>query len=204
MKIITYNVRNWLRDPCSWKLRAERIRKTIEAESPDVIFLQEALPPMTRRCVPDGYRCATPLSISHHIYVRRDYAELEGAGWHLRWCRARIRTQNAARFNLVCVHTRWEEKIYKRTCQQIRDLKSHGATLIAGGDWNNEPATIRPEVWPLMLKNAPGITFAKWGGEGAGNLDYFVGDNLGGATVRKAQAGDFFDSDHLPVVIELL
>ena len=203
MKILTYNVRTWLRDPFAWKERADDIRRIITREDPDVLLLQEAIFPMTAKCVPDGYVCATPCSISHHIYIRKDYAEVESHAWHLRWCRARIRLKNARRFNIVCVHTRWEERIYKATCEDIRDIKSHGATTIAGGDWNNEPATIRPEIWPFLLRTTEGPTFCNWEGKGDGNLDYFAGDNLGGATARLAKGADFTISDHLPVVLEL-
>jgi len=203
MKILTYNVRTWLRDPSEWKQRADNIRATIAAEAPDVIFIQEGLFPMTRRCIPDGYFCATKCSISHHIYIRKGYAEVEHSAWHLRWCLARIRLKNAARFNLVCVHTRWEERIYKATCEEIRSLKSHGATTVAGGDWNNEPATIRPEIWPFSVYATDRLTFCNWEGKGTGNLDFFAGEGLGAYTVRLAGGGDFTDSDHLPVVLEL-
>lgn len=207
MKVITYNIRSWYRDikagPRNWKKRAADIKALLAKEQPDVILLQEALPPMTARCIPDGYVKASGCSISHHIYIRKDYAEVESHAWHLRWCRARIRLKNASRFNIVCVHTRWEERIYKATCEDIRDIKSHGATTIAGGDWNNEPATIRPEIWPFTLRTTEGPTFANWEGKGTGNLDYFAGDNLGGATVRPAMGADFTVSDHIPVMITI-
>ena len=205
MKILTYNVRSWYRDTANgwanWRKRADRIRATIKDAAPDVLLLQESLPPMTARLLPDGYHAAG-CSISHHVFVRDGFAEVERAGWHLRWCWARIRLKNASRFNIVCVHTRWEERIYKATCEDIRDIKSHGATTIAGGDWNNEPATIHPEIWPFTLRTTEGPTFCNWEGKGDGNLDYFAGD-IGGATVRPAEGADFTISDHIPVVLEL-
>ena len=203
MKILTYNIRTWLRDPSTWRQRADNIRRIIADEDPDVILLQEAIFPMTAKCVPDGYFCATPCSISHHIYIRKGYAETEHSAWHLRWCRARIRLKNARRFNIVCVHTRWEERIWKATCEDIRSLKSHGATTIAGGDWNNAPATIRPEIWPFTVYATEGPTFCNWEGKGTGNLDYFAGEGLGSYTIRTAEGADFTLSDHIPVVIEL-
>ena len=203
MKILTYNIRTWLRDPSTWRQRADNIRRIIADEDPDVILLQEAIFPMTAKCVPDGYVCATPCSISHHIYIRKGYAETEHSAWHLRWCGARIRLKNASRFNIVCVHTRWEERIWKATCADIRSLKSHGATTIAGGDWNNDPATIRPEIWPFTVYATEGPTFCNWEGKGTGNLDYFAGEGLGSYTIRTAEGADFTLSDHIPVVIEL-
>ena len=196
-------MRSWYRDPFAWRQRADTIRRIIADEDPDVLLLQEAIFPMTAKCVPDGYVCATPRSISHHIYIRKGYAETEASAWHLRWCRARIRLKNASRFNIICVHTRWEERIYKATCEEIRSLKSHGATTIAGGDWNNDPATIRPEIWPFTVYATEGPTFCNWEGKGTGNLDYFAGEGLGSYTIRTAKGADFTLSDHIPVVIEL-
>lgn len=206
MKILTYNVRSWYRDTAAgwtnWRKRADRIRATIKDAAPDVLLLQESLPPMTARLLPDGYHAAG-CSISHHVFVRDGFAEVERAGWHLRWCWALLRLPNAKRVAVVCVHTRWEESIREATAKAISTLRTGGAPIIAGGDWNNEPATIRPEIWPFLLRTTEGPTFCNWEGKGTGNLDYFAMDRPTQAEAFLVPNCSWSYSDHLPVMIEI-
>lgn len=209
MKILTYNVRSWYRDikagPLNWKNRAECIRAVIEREAPDVLLLQEAIFPMTNRCVPEGYYKASRGSISHHVFVRRGYAEVVKREWHIHWTRVRLRLANASRWDVVSVHGHWDKGKALRLANDLKDIHGNGASLIAGGDWNNEPATMRPLLFPYAVAAPSGCTFRNWKSGKEAKLDYFAGNRYAvkyGA--RIPASASFSDSDHLPVVIELL
>ena len=72
--ILSFNVREWTRDTDEsqdtyWKRRMEAMEKMIGDVNPDIICLQEVLPPVGRY-IPDEYRTAG-VSVSHPIYVRK-------------------------------------------------------------------------------------------------------------------------------------
>lgn len=204
MKILTYNVRSWYRDTAAgwanWRKRADRIRATIKDAAPDVLLLQESLPPMTARLLPDGYHAAG-CSISHHVFVRDGFAEVERAGWHLRWCWALLRLPNAKRVAVVCVHTRWEKDIREATAKAITTLRTGGAPIIAGGDWNNEPDVMRLPLFPLELRTTDLTTHQNWETKKEAELDYFaVSSNVAASAYWL---GSWTDSDHLAVMLEV-
>lgn len=212
MKVLTYNVRSWYRDTKDglrhWRKRADRIRKTIASAAPDVLLLQEALPPMTRRIVPEGYRSAG-CSISHHIYVRDGFAEVERFRWHLRWCWALLRLPNAKRVAIFCVHTRWEQSIREATAKAIVMQRTGDSPIIAGGDWNNEPEVMRLPLFPLYICHSGEKTFYDWAdGAHQMNLDWFALSGIAydciSLPVLAGRPIDGYcdDSDHLPVMLE--
>lgn len=206
MKILTYNIRSWYRDldrskSTHWRKRADAIRELIAKVDPDVILLQEAIWPMVNRLMPAGYVKATPGSISHHVFIKKGYADVEDHAWHLRWCRARIRRPNASRFEFCSVHTRWEEAIRKETANDIKQLAGKGAAVIAGGDWNNPPTDMRPELFPLSVLNTGRRTFKNWESGSREELDYFALSHGGDATINLVIGGSFTYSDHLPVML---
>ena len=208
MKVLTYNIRSWYRDlkagPRNWKQRADRIRKTIADIAPDVILLQEALPPMTARCIPAGYRKASGCSISHHIFVREGFAEVEGHGWHIRWTRARLRLPNASRWEVVSVHGHWDPAKTAVLVADLNGIKLNGAALLCGGDWNVEPEQMRRGLYPMAVRVPDGITFRNWESGKTACLDYFAGYAINASAVRLWPTCSFMDSDHLPVVIDIL
>ena len=212
MKILTYNVRSWYRDTANgwanWRKRADRIRATIKDAAPDVLLLQESLPPMTARLLPDGYHAAG-CSISHHVFVRDGFAEVERAGWHLRWCWALLRLPNAKRVAVVCVHTRWEQSIREATAKAISTLRTGDSPIIAGGDWNNEPEVMRLPLFPLYIAHSGEKTYYDWAdGAHQMNLDWFALSGIAydrislPVIVGRPIDGYCDDSDHLPVMLE--
>lgn len=208
MKVLTYNIRSWYRDlkagPRNWKQRADRIRKTIADIAPDVILLQEALPPMTARCIPAGYRKASGCSISHHIFVREGFAEVESHGWHIHWTRARLRLPNASRWEVVSIHGHWDPVKTAVLVADLNGIKLNGAALLCGGDWNVEPEQMRRDLYPMAVRVPDGITFRNWESGKTACLDYFAGYGVNASAVRLWPTCSFMDSDHLPVVIDIL
>lgn len=208
MKILTYNVRSFYRDlkkdERNWKLRAADICTLIARENPDIILLQEALEPMTSKCIPAGYFKASGCSISHHIFIKKGFAEVEGHSWHLHYSEARIRTADARRFAVVSVHSTWKEKANKDTCEAIFKLsRNKQYALIAGGDWNNEPNVEYNELFPLKIVDTGGQTFRNWEKGTTANLDFFALSRGAQAVARLAHNGSFALSDHLPVVLDI-
>lgn len=207
-KVLTYNVRSWYRDTKKderhWRLRAADICELIERENPDIILLQEALEPMTSKCIPAGYFKASGCSISHHIFIRKGFAEVEGHSWHLHYSEARIRTTDARHFTVVSVHSTWKEKANKETCEAIFQLsRNQQYALIAGGDWNNEPSVEYSELFPLKIVDTGGLTFRNWEKGTTANLDFFALSRGANAVARLGRNCSFATSDHLPVVLDI-
>lgn len=205
MKILSYNIRSWYRDldftsPRYWRKRAESIRHLIERESPDVIFLQEALQPMTRKVIPSGYVKATRGSISHHIFIRKGLAEVEDHKWTLHTATALLRFPDAQRAQFVCVHSHWNERIQKRVFAQLRDKWRYNT--ITGGDWNCKVEETHKGLYPFYNPVTPGcVTFRNWKTEKQAQLDYFANSGVYGRA-GLAYKCSFSDSDHLPVILE--
>lgn len=208
LTVLTWNVRSFYRDlkkdAHNWRLRADDIRSLIARENPDIIFLQEALEPMTSRCIPDGYVKVSGCSISHHIFMRAGFAEVEGHSWHIHYSEARIRTADARRFALVSVHSTWKESANKATCEAIYKIsRNRQYALIAGGDWNNEPSVERAELFPLQVTDTAQTTFKNWKTGTTANLDYFALSEWAKAEAKVVAKSSFSMSDHLPVILTI-
>lgn len=206
MKILSFNVRNWTRDTNKkstrfWRDRARVIATEISLANPDIILFQEMMYPMTEY-IPAAYKKATGCSISHHIYCRKAYKVLNHE-WHMRWCRAMIRTDMGEEINVFSVHTRWEEKIYQKTCTEITSHLEGGMHNIAGGDWNNPPAVIKQLVKPMVIANTGHITFMNWDDGSEGELDFFACWPQDGKVETASIPNPYPVSDHLPVVLTL-
>ena len=210
MKILSYNIRSWYRDlnPFSsrhWRKRAVSIRHLIEREAPDVLLLQEALWPMTRKCIPSGYVKATR-GISHHIFIRKGIAEIERTKWTFHTAQALLRFHDAHRAHFVCVHSHWKPSIQKRVFHRLCRLFFTKYVEIyptyIGGDWNCTAEETRAAIAPPYYIITPGCdTFQNWKTEKKAQLDYFA------VAVPFGRAGlaykcSFSDSDHLPVIYE--
>lgn len=209
MKILTYNVRQWTRDtkksePTYWKKRADDIKKFIKEKDPDIIFFQELTFPMTC-CVPDGYKRVSGLSISHHIYCKKNIKVKEHE-WHIHWCRALLDMGDGNLVNAFSVHSHWDEKIYKKVATDIfsrlkLDIKDP-VLNVCGGDWNVDPEVMEPLLWSLYIKKTGKETFQNWTKpESHGQLDYFgvwpdVNSDI--YLFKKPQT-----SDHDPVMINI-
>lgn len=208
MKVISYNIRSWYRDikagPRNWRLRAADIKALLTKEQPDVILLQEALPPMTAKCIPEGYTKASGCSISHHIFIRNGFAEIEGKEWHIHWTMARLRLHDATRWDVVSVHGHWDEGKTARLADDLNALiKSNAWGILIGGDWNNIPADMRRLLWPGYLLYSAGTTFKNWETGKRAVLDYFAMDMPTQAEATLVPNCSWQDSDHLPVMITI-
>ena len=209
MKILSYNIRSWYRDlnPAThlyWRKRARSIRALIERENPDVIFLQEALQPMTRKVVPSGYKKATRGSISHHIFIREGLAVVERHKWTLHTAEALLRFPNARRANFVSVHSHWDEKVQKKVDARLRDLYWEDSFPdYIGGDWNRVQGGTTEAIHPPLHIYTPGcVTFRNWKTETQLQLDYFATSVFHGTRAGLGYKCSFSDSDHLPVILE--
>lgn len=207
--VLSYNIRQWTRDtnpskPTYWRKRAKEIRALIERENPDIILLQEATFPMVGLCIPKGYKRATGCSISHHVFVKDGFADIEGRSWHLHYAEVRLRTADARRFTVVSVHSTWNEKANKDTCEAIFKLsRNRQYALVAGGDWNNDPNLEREELYPLQVTDTAQTTFKNWKTGITANLDFFALSEWAKAEAKVVAKSSFGMSDHLPVVLTL-
>lgn len=202
-KVLSFNVRQWSRDLNKkkvgfWRDRAKMIRSLIALANPDIILFQELTYPMTS-CIPDGYKKATGCSISHHIYCRKEY-KVRSHKWHMRWCKALIDTPNRS-VNVFCVHTHWNEDIYRKTCTEITSNLEGGIPNIAGGDWNNYPEVIKPLVDPMSIINTGIPTHRNWETNKESELDFFAVWPEMGEVATLSDFGCY--SDHKPVILTI-
>lgn len=205
MKILSFNVRVWTRNTSKkkagyWKDRARLIAEEIVRINPDIILFQEMIYPMTNY-IPAAYKKATGCSVSHHIYCRKAFQVLSHE-WHMRWCRAVIRTDMGEEINAFSVHTHWDEDIYRKTCTEITSHLEGGMHNIAGGDWNNIPEVIQPLVKkPMVLARTGHITFQDWESGKEAELDFFACWPQDGKAEIASDISRL--SDHRPVMLTL-
>lgn len=207
MKILTFNVRQWSRDlnkklPTYWITRAKGIKKLIESEDPDIILFQEMTFPMTLY-IPKGYKKATGLSISHHIYCRKNF-NVVWSTFKLHYAQAIIKSiPDMPAVNVFSVHSHWEEKIYKKVANKIYcNLEGYPIVNIAGGDWNTNPKAVKKLLRPLVIKSTGKITFQNYEKpEQFDELDYFAISST--LNVTDIQMIDKDLSDHKPVIINI-
>ena len=209
MKILSYNIRSWYRDlnplsPRYWRKRAQSIRHLIEREAPDVLLLQEALWPMTRKCIPYGYIRATR-GVSHHIFIRKGLAEIVRHGWTLHTATALLRFPDSTRTHFVSVHSHWNERIARKENARLRRLFFESPyEIYIGGDWNNGTEDTRKAlVPPYRLFTANCVTFRNWKSGSQAEEDYFAVCTFNDCRAGLAYKCSFADSDHLPVILEV-
>lgn len=206
LRILSFNIREWTRDldkngEYYWKDRMEAMTKMIEEVDPDVICLQEVLPP-AGRYVPEGYR-RVGVGVSHPIYVRKSLK----AGRHFFAVFYEACTVEGVR--IVNVHSRWEQNIVKRTVRQVnRQLTGRD---VACGDWNTGLASITSAGLEMQsaraLLSVPETdTFANFTKmESHGAIDHFFVNGVTPVAYMMVTEGYGVSriSDHWPIVLDL-
>ena len=131
LSILSFNIREWTRDrdkssDTYWKKRMEAMERMINDIDPDIICLQEVLPP-AGRYIPDNYK-RVGLSVSHPIYVKKTLKASKHR-FSIFW---EACTVNGIR--IINVHSRWEKNIVERTVSQVNGQLT--GVDVACGDWN--------------------------------------------------------------------
>ena len=208
MKVLSFNVREWTRDtdsnsPAYWKKRMGAMEMMVKDLDPDVICLQEVLPP-AGRYIPDNYR-RVGLSVSHPIYVKKPL-KASRHRFSIFWDAC---TVNGTR--VVNVHSRWEKKIVARTVNQVN--RQLTGCDIACGDWNTslrniQEAGLKMESARSMLGIPEDDTFINFSRpeESHGAIDHFFVNGL--TPLSYAMITDGYGvprmSDHYPIVLTVL
>ena len=131
MSILSFNIREWTRDrdkgsDTYWKRRMEAMEKMIQEIDPDIICLQEVLPP-AGRYIPDNYR-RVGLSISHPIYIKKPL-KASRHRFAIFWDACTV-----GGMRIINVHSRWERNVVERTVTQVNGQLT--GIDVACGDWN--------------------------------------------------------------------
>lgn len=207
LRLLSLNVREWTRDRDEageyyWRRRMEAMARMIIDVDPDVICLQEVLPPVARY-VPDGYRRAG-VGVSHPIFVR-DTMKVSRHTFAVFWEACTVEG-----IRIVNVHSRWEQEIVERTVRQVNgQLTGHD---LACGDWNTglgsiEAAGLRMQSARSMLGVPESDTFANFTRtESHGAIDHFFVSGLTPVSYRMVTDGYGCSriSDHWPIVLDVL
>ena len=206
LRILSFNIREWTRDLDAkgeyyWRDRMEAMTKMLEDMDPDVICLQEVLPP-AGRYVPEGYR-RVGIGVSHPIYVRKSLK----AGKHS--FAIFYEACTVAGVRIVNVHSRWEQWIVERTVRQVN--KQLTGRDVACGDWNTGlnaivNAGLQMQSARTMLSVPEDDTFANLTKmESHGAIDHFFVNGVTPVAYRMVTEGYGVSriSDHWPIVLEL-
>lgn len=207
LRVLSFNVREWTRDRDEtgeyyWRRRMEAMTRMIVDVNPDVICLQEVLPPVARY-VPDGYR-RVGVGVSHPIFVR-DTMQTSKHSFAIFWEACTVEG-----IRVINVHSRWEREIVERTVRQVNGQLT-GRDL-ACGDWNTglrsiEAAGLQMQSARTMLAVPETDTFANFTkSESHGAIDHFFVNGLTPLSYRMVTDGYGVPriSDHWPIVLDLL
>ena len=206
LRILSFNIREWTRDRDSkgeyfWRNRMEAMTKMIEAVDPDVICLQEVLPP-AGRYVPEGYK-RVGVGVSHPIYVR-DSMKASKHSFAIFW-----EACNVEGIRIINVHSRWEQEIVERTVRQVNEQLPDRA--VACGDWNTGLASItraglQMQSARALLSEPETDTFANFTkAESHGAIDHFFVKGVTPVSYRMIINGYGVSriSDHWPIVLDI-
>ena len=207
LTVLSFNVREWTRDTdhgqdTYWKRRMEAMERMIKDVGPDIICLQEVLPPVGRY-IPEGYKVAG-LSVSHPIYVRKEYRPSRHR-FSIFWEACNV---NGVR--IINVHSRWEAKIVARTVGQVNGQLT--GRDIACGDWNTFLGNIREAG--LEMESARALlgipeedTFANFSRpeQSHGAIDHFFVKGVTPLSYRMVTDGYGVPkmSDHFPIILKV-
>ena len=206
MRILSFNIREWTRDRDEegeyyWRRRMEAMTRMIEDVDPDVICLQEVLPPAARY-VPEGYK-RVGVGVSHPIFVR-DTMVASRHSFAIFWEACTVEG-----IRVVNVHSRWEKEIVERTVRQV------GGQLtgrdVACGDWNTglrsiEAAGLKMQSARVLLGEAETDTFANFTkAQSHGAIDHFFVNGVTPVAYRMVTEGYGVSriSDHWPIVLDI-
>lgn len=205
--ILSFNVREWTRDTDEsqdtyWKRRMEAMEKMIGDVNPDIICLQEVLPPVGRY-IPDEYRAAG-VSVSHPIYVRKGL-KVSKHRFSIFWESCMVQG-----VKIINVHSRWESKIVARTVSQVNSQIT--GRDVACGDWNTFLTSIKNAG--LQLDSAREIlgidekdTFINFTRpeKSHGAIDHFFVKGVSPTSYRMITEGYGVSkmSDHFPIVLRI-
>ena len=206
LRVLSFNIREWTRDRDEsgeyfWRRRMEAMRRMIEDVDPDVICLQEVLPP-AGNYVPDGYR-RVGVGVSHPIYVR-DTMKASRHSFAIFWEACTV-----SGIRIVNVHSRWEKEIVERTVRQVNGQLT--GRDVACGDWNTglrsiESAGLQMQSARTMLGEPETDTFANFTkAESHGAIDHFFVNGVTPVSYRMITDGYGVSriSDHWPIVLDI-
>ena len=204
--IMSFNVRDWTRDTDKsqdtfWKKRMESMRKMIEDISPDIICLQEVLPPVGRY-IPEGYK-SVGLSVSHPIYIRETLSASKHR-FSIFWESCVV-----SGLKIVNVHSRWESDIVARTVANVNGQLT--GRDVACGDWNTFLGTLleaglKMESARTILGIPETDTFTNFTKpESHGAIDHFFVNGVKPLSYRMITEGYGSPriSDHYPIVLTI-
>ena len=205
--ILSFNVREWTRDTDEsqdtyWKRRMEAMEKMIGDVNPDIICLQEVLPPVGRY-IPDEYRTAG-VSVSHPIYVRKGL-KVSKHRFSIFWESCIVQG-----VKIINVHSRWESKIVARTVSQVNSLLT--GRDVACGDWNTSLTSIKNAGLQMdsareILGIAEEDTFANFTrpDKSHGAIDHYFVKGVSPTSYRMITEGYGVSkmSDHFPIVLRI-
>lgn len=207
LRVLSFNVREWTRDRDRagehyWRKRMEAMARMIVDLDPDVICLQEVLPPVAQY-VPGGYH-RVGIGVSHPIFVR-DSMKASGHTFAIYWEACTV-----AGIRIINVHSRWENEIVERTVRQVNGQLT-GCDL-ACGDWNTflsniESAGLRMESARVLLGEPETDTFANFTKEWShGPIDHFFVNGITPLSYRMITDGYGCTriSDHWPILLDIL
>ena len=180
----------------------EAMTRMIDDIDPDVICLQEVLPPVARY-VPDGYK-RVGIGVSHPIFVR-DTMQYSRHSFAVFWEACTVEG-----IRVVNVHSRWEKEIVERTVRQVNDQLT--GRDVACGDWNTglrsiEAAGLQMQSARSMLDVPETDTFTNFTkAESHGAIDHFFVNGLSPVSYRMVTDGYGCSriSDHWPIVLDIL
>lgn len=211
MKIMTFNARVWTRDtkPSSekyWKTRMEKMKDLINEEKPDILCFQEMMFPAT--CfIPKGYK-RVGLSVSHSIFVRKS-SKIKAKHHRFRifFEYTDIISKEFGDFRLFNVHTRWEEKVAKKTFSNIIEKMGKKKCILCG-DFNSSIEGVRKNglTAGFSVREELGLekkdTFQNYTREYQhAEIDHFIIQDVQVPSCFKI-INSYEMSDHKPIIIE--
>ena len=205
--ILSFNVREWTRDTDDsqdtyWKRRMEAMSRMIGEVKPDVICLQEVLPPVGRY-ITDDYR-TVGVSVSHPIFVRKGL-KVSKHRFSIFWESCLVQG-----VKIINVHSRWESKIVARTVSQVNSQLT--GLDVACGDWNTSLSSVKKAGLLMdsareMLGIAEDDTFINFTrpDKSHGAIDHFFVKGVSPTSYKMITEGYGVSkmSDHFPIVLTI-
>lgn len=180
IKILDWNVRVWWKDllPSKqhfWLYRANRIRKIIETEQPDIICLQEAIFPMTLFLVPSNYKRTYKWSISNHIYYRSDLPITVLKSKWRPFALLSLLNIRGYLLNLKTIHSHWSTSAFRKALDTIKEdtVRNLKAGEMIVGTWNRNKFDVYKNIYRSgwVMWGLQDHTFTNWKDHRRGCID---------------------------------